>query len=291
VSIEGAGELNGLSPAKRNSKAKRVIESGWQAATNAGGKMRGMLKFKVLVPTCLIVLMAGLIPVAAQTAPQGSMPSVDEILDKYVEALGGKVALEKVTSRVAKGTFEMDQMPGEATEEIYEKAPNKQLAITDNPSFGVVKRGFNGTAGWQDMPQTGLVDVTGDELTAMKRHADFHWSIKLKELYPKMTVKGKESVGGRDAYVVEATPAEGPAETMYFDADTGLLVRLTGEADTPNGPVTIDMTFEDYRDVDGVKVPFTIHESFGDFGFVIKLTDVKQNVPIDDAKFDKPAEQ
>lgn len=250
--------------------------------------MRNTLRWKHLASTCLIILVAGLIPVAAQTAPADSAPSVDEILDKYVQALGGKAALEKLTSRVAKGTFEMDQMPGEATQEIYEKAPNKQLTITDSPSFGTFKRGYNGTTGWQDNPQTGLQDVTGDELASMRRHADFYWSTKLKELYPQMTMKGKESVGGRDAYVIEATPAEGSAETMSFDAESGLLVRLQGEGETPNGPVDFDSTFEDYRDVDGVKVPFVMHQSFGEFSFVIKLTDVKQNVSIDDTKFDKP---
>ncbi len=158
-------------------------------------------------------------------------------------AVGGKAAVEKLTSRVSKGTFEMDQMPGTATEEIYEKAPNKQLSITDAPNFGVVKRAFNGTAGWQDMPQTGLQDVTGNQLAAMKRYADFYREIKLKELYPKMTVKGKESVNGRDAYVVEATPADGPPELMYFDAESGLLVRVQAQVEGPDrhGPVEYDL--------------------------------------------------
>jgi zinc protease len=245
-------------------------------------------RWRPLVSACLIVLAGGLIRAAAQTAPQNPTPSVDEILDKYVQALGGRAALEKLTSRVAKGTFEMDQMPGEATEEIYEKAPNKQLTITDSPSFGVIRRGFNGIAGWQDMPQTGLQDLSGDQLAALRRHADFFWSVKLKELYPKMTVKGKDSFDGGDVYVIEATPAEGPAETMSFDANSGLLVRLQGEREGPEGPVDVDSSFEDYREVDGVKIPFVVRQSFGEFSFVIKLTEVKQNVPIEDAKFDKP---
>jgi hypothetical protein len=244
----------------------------------------------MLISALLVVLVAGLIPAAAQTAPQESLPSVDKILEKYVGALGGKAAIEKLTSRVAKGTFEMDQMPGPATEEIYEKAPNKQLSITDAPSFGVVKRAFNGTVGWQDMPQTGLQDVTGDQLAAMKRYSDFYREIKLQELYPKMTVKGKESVNGHDAYVVEATPADGPPELMYFDVGSGLLVRAQGQAEGPNGTVTIDYTFDDYREVDGINIPFVIHQSMGDFAFTIRLTEVKHNVPIEDAKFDKPTQ-
>jgi len=252
--------------------------------------MRSTVRKNSLILVSLLVFLAGVIPAGAQTAPQESLPSADQILDKYVSALGGKAAIEKLTSRVAKGTFEMDQMPGTATEEIYEKAPNKQLTITDAPNFGVVKRAFNGTAGWQDMPQTGLQDVTGDQLAAMKRYADFYRDIKLQELYPKMTVKGKESVNGHDAYVVEATPAEGAPELWYFDVDSGLLVRAQMQGEGPGGPVTIDSTLDDYREVDGVKIPFVMHQSMGDFAFTIKLTEVKHNVPIEDAKFDKPAQ-
>jgi hypothetical protein len=104
-----------------------------------------------------------------------------------------------------------------------------------------------------------------------------------------MTVKGKESVNGHDAYVIEATPQDGAAETMWFDADSGLHVRTQREGEGPNGKVTFDMTFDDYREVDGIKLPFVMHFSLGDFAFVIKLSEVKHNVPIDDAKFDKPA--
>jgi hypothetical protein len=250
--------------------------------------MRSTFKVNILISVLLVVLGAGLIPAAAETAPQESLPAVDKILEKYVSALGGKAAFEKLTSRVAKGTFEMDQMPGTATQEIYEKAPNKQLSITDAPNFGVVKRGFNGTVGWQDMPQTGVQDVTGEQLAAMKRYADFYRDLKLQELYPKMTVKGKEAVNGRDAYVVEATPTEGAAELWYFAADSGLLVRAQTQGEGPMGPVTIESTFDDYREVDGVKIPHVIHQSMGDFGFTIRLTEVKHNVPIDDTKFDKP---
>jgi hypothetical protein len=142
--------------------------------------------------------------------------------------------------------------------------------------------------GWEDNPQTGLRDITGSELAAMKRYADFYGAIKLKDLYPKMTLKGKESVNGRDAYVIEATPPDGPPETMYFDADSGLLVRTQREAEGPYGKATVDTTFDDYREVDGIKLPYVMRFSMGAFAFVIKLSEVKHNVPIDDAKFDKP---
>lgn len=232
---------------------------------------------------------AAIIPAAPQTPSQAALPTADQILDKFVQAVGGKEAVQKVTSRVAKGTFEMDQMGGDATTEIYEKAPNKQYSITASP-MGDFKRGYNGTVGWQDNPQTGLTELAGAQLADMKRGADFYRDIKMKELYPKRTLKGKESVNGHDAYVVELTPAESSPETWSFDADSGLPVRVQGQAEGPNGTVDVDTSLGDYRDVDGVKVPFLVHQSFGEFAFTIKFTDIKQNVPIDDAKFDKPKE-
>jgi hypothetical protein len=253
--------------------------------------MKDFLKWQAWMAVCLGILALAIFGSAAQTAPQASMPTVDQILDKYVQALGGKEAIQKITSRVAKGTFAMDQMPGEATTEIYQKAPNKIFTDTESPSFGAFKRGFNGTVGWQDTPQTGLADLTGGQLADMKRGADFYGDINLKDLYPKMTLKGKESVDGHDAYVIEATSKDGKPETWYFDVDSGLKVRNQSQAEGPNGTVDVDTRLGDYREVDGVKSPFLIHQSFGDFAFTIKLTDVKQNVPIDDAKFEKPAAQ
>jgi len=251
--------------------------------------MLNSLESKTLLPRCLLVLLAGLTAAVAQTTPQAALPSVDQVLDKYVKAIGGKAAFEKLTSRVSKGTLEMDQLPGPAAEEIYAKAPNKQYMVTDLSSFGQARRGFNGAAGWEDNPQTGMRDITGPELAAMKRDADFYMAIKLRELYPKMTVKGRESVNGHDAYVVEATSPDGAAETMYFDADSGLLVRTVRETEGPNGKATLDVTLDDYRAVDGIKLPFVMHFTLGEFAFVIKLSEVKHNLPIDDAKFDKPA--
>lgn len=268
------------------------------------------MRTKILIATCLVALGVAVIAAPAQTTQQPSaaqpdkakpataaapvtsaapLPTADQIVDKCVQASGGKAAWQKLTSRVEKGTFEMDQMPGESTQEIYAKAPNKVLYVTDIPNFGVVQRAFNGTVGWQDNPQTGLADLSGDELAALKREADFYDVLDLKTLYPKMTVKGKESVDGHDAYVVEAIPAEGAPVTMSFDAASGFLVRAETVAETPNGKANVVTTLSNYREVDGVQLPFQIRSDMGSFAFTIKLSDVKHNVSIDDAKFDKPA--
>ena len=251
--------------------------------------MRYHLGKDTLISACVLVLVLGFIPLAAQTTPADSLPSADQIIEKYVQAVGGKAALEKLTSRVSTGTIEFDVMPGAFNQEIYEKAPNKQCWIMDAAQFGVIRLGYNGTVGWEDNPQTGLRELDGMRLAVMKRTTDFYRPIKLKEIYPKMAVTGKEAINGHDAYVLEATPPDGPAEWMYFDTDSGLLVRHKGQNESPTGPVMVETTTSDYHEVDGIKLPFTTYISRPDISFTIRLSEVKHNVPIEDSKFDKPA--
>ncbi len=225
---------------------------------------------------------------AAQTAGEAvSLPTVDQILDKFIESSGGKAALEKVTSRYVKGTFDIPSMGASGTVEIYAKAPNKSLTVIDVPGFGTIQQGYDGTVAWEDSPMTGARDLSGVELAARKRDADFYRELHLKELFSQVAVKGKEKVGEREAYVIEATPAEGKPEKMFFDVENGLLVRADAERESPQGTALVETYLEDYRDVDGVKMPFTMRQVNPMFSMTIKFTDVKSNVDIDNSKFSK----
>lgn len=224
-------------------------------------------------------------------AQEPAAPTADQILEKYVTALGGRAAIEKITSRVARGSWEAKQGTQVAMGEIelFAKAPNKNGFVLDVDFFGKVRRGFNGTAGWSENPNTGLVDTAGEELESQRREAVFHQALKLRELFPKMTVKGKEKVGERDAWVIEAEPASGRPRKLFFDVESGLLLQSSTQRETQQGVITTSAIFEDYREVDGVKVAFTIKQENPTFPSVIKLADVKHNVPVDDARFEKPA--
>ena len=223
-----------------------------------------------------------------EAKPAAALPSADQIIDKYVQAIGGKAAIEKITSREMKGTFEIAAMGVSGPFESYSKAPNKNMISIDITGFGTVQRGYNGAVGWDSNPQTGLRELSGGELAQMKLGSDFYRDVKLKQLFPKMTVKGVEKVGGRDAYMVEATSADGITEKMYFDTQSGLLVRTDTEADTPEGKMSVTVLASDYREVDGVKLPFTIEQKTPTIEFTIKLSSIKHEVAIDDAKFNKP---
>jgi zinc protease len=215
--------------------------------------------------------------------------TVDQILDKYIQAIGGKAAIEKITSSIQKGTFEIPAMGLKASVEAYSKAPNRQLEIVDLGGYGTSQMGYDGTNAWAQDPQTGLRDIKGVELASLKRKYEFHRELKFKEQYAKLEVKGKEKVGNGEAYVIEATPAEGSAEKFFFDTQSGLLVRNDSEEEGPQGKIPVKTYLEDYKEVDGLKVPFTTRQETPFGNIVVTLTEIKHNVPIDDAKFNKPA--
>jgi hypothetical protein len=217
-------------------------------------------------------------------------PSADQILDRYIEAIGGRAAWKKLTSRVSTGTIEVPQMNLSGTLEIREKAPNHLLAtiILAGASF---RQGFDGTVAWTDDPQNGLHEESGAELEDTRRDADFYHPLDLHTLYSKFTVTGREKIGDHDAYVVEAARAGADPDKLYFDTKTALVLRLSTRHHTADGVTSFQEDLEDYREVDGVKLPFTVHQTTSDSAFTIKFTEIHQNVELDDAQFSKPAAQ
>src|ERR1700754_3372217 len=114
--------------------------------------------------TLTVAVMAQDKPAPAKTPdakPATALPNADQIIAKYVQAIGGKAAIEKHTSRQEKGTFDLPAMGVSAPMESYSKAPNKTVFTIDIPGFGMVQRGYNGTTGWESNPQTGLRDLSG----------------------------------------------------------------------------------------------------------------------------------
>ena len=227
-----------------------------------------------------------LIPaIASAQAP--ATPTVDQVLDKYVAALGGAAALEKLNSRVSLGVVEVPEQGAAGSIEIYSKAPNATLTVIDIQGFGIIRNAWDGSRGWTDNPQAGLNDYTPEQVANAKL-GNFYLPIKLREFYPKMSVKSSDKVADRDVWVVEAAPAEGSPRLFSFDAENGLLVRGVFERDSPAGPAKVETYFSNYKEVDGVKLPFTIRQVNPQFTSIVTISEVKHNLPIDDAKFKKP---
>ncbi len=223
---------------------------------------------------------------AAASTPAASLPSPDQIFAKYVEAIGGADALQKVTTRVGEGSFETSQ-GFHATVEIYRKAPDKSLTIlhTQNGDF---MQGYDGITAWTQNPRGQVQEQTGAALENTKRNADFYRDLHLKQEYSRFLVNGIEKVGDREAYLVLARAAGRPPERLYFDTQTGLLLRWITASDSPLGATPTALEFEDYRDADGAKLPFVERSVRPDGSNTFKFDQVQANVPIDDARFVKP---
>jgi hypothetical protein len=245
-----------------------------------------MKRVTLSVLVCLAVAGATIVRAAAQT-PAGA-PTIDQLIDKCITALGGRAALEKVTSRTSKGTIEIAEASMTGSIEIFEKAPNMN-AIAIELNGMQIRQAFDGKVGWEENPQTGLTEKTGTDLAEAKREATFNMELHMKQLYPKMTVRGREPLGTSSAWVVDAVPAEGNPVVFYFDTESGLLARMDASRQGPDGsPMQVQAYVEDYRVVDGVKVPFVLRQVTSMFTMVMRLVEVKHNVTLDDKMFKKP---
>jgi photosynthetic reaction center cytochrome c subunit len=213
-----------------------------------------------------------------------SLPSADQILDKYLAAVGGADALNKIKTRVQKGTI--DAFGKTYPIEIYSEAPEKRVSLS-HPSTGTSVTAFNGEVGWLSMPG-GFHPMTSAEGEAARIDAELRFAARLRELYKDFRVRPGEPIAGRPTYLVTAKAQGKPTLNLYFDQQNGLLLRLIRFAETPLGRNPTQIDYSDYRDADGVKIPFrwTLVRPGG--AFTIQVESVQQNLPVDEKLFVMP---
>jgi hypothetical protein len=250
------------------------------------------MKFKFVISLLLALTLAAAVfgqnSQPAKNTKAVKLPGAKKILANYVKAIGGKKAVKKIKTRISKGTIEISPMGIKGTVEAYTAAPDKSYSAGSLTGIGQLVEAYDGKNGWSMNPLQGTRDKSGQELLQSKLAADFYRDINLVKLYSKMEVKGIEKVGDKDAYVVIATPDGIPPETFYFDTVSGLLVRSDSTAITPEGNAEIKTFYDDYREVDGVKIPFKMRALLPQFELVTTLTEVINNQSISDTKFKKP---
>jgi photosynthetic reaction center cytochrome c subunit len=217
---------------------------------------------------------------------KASGPAADQLFDNYLKAVGGAAAVDKVTSRVMKGTITFGD--SNVPIEIYSKAPDERASFTQTP-HGESATVFNGREGWLGVPGHPAREMHGSDIDGASIDADLQFPAHLRDMFSKVEVRGTEKVGDHDAYLVVGQRAGKTPLRLYFDEQSGLLVRLVRFGETPLGRLPTQIDYTDYREVNGVKIPlrWTLARPGG--RFTIQVSDVKQNVPVDDAKFAKPA--
>ncbi len=217
--------------------------------------------------------------------PKPVFPPADQLLDKYVAAIGGADALQKVTSRVQKGTliaFGGQHFPVD----VYSKAPEKRLSVM-HLSNGDSITAFDGKQGWLSVPgRVHMMSTT--ENAAARIDADLYFPLHVKTLYEKFQVDAGEKIDGHDTYLVVGRNEGQPPLRLYFDKESGLLLRFVRYGETPLGRNPTQIDYADYREANGLKIPFRWTLSRPGNQFTIQVEQLQQNVPVDDAKFVAP---
>jgi outer membrane lipoprotein-sorting protein len=238
---------------------------------------------------------------AWSAAAPGLAQTADEIIEKHLAAAGGRAAMAKLTSRVATGTLALTTPVGElkGIVEVYNKKPNKQRTLVkiDASALGgseiVNDQRFDGTTGYVIDSFNGNRDITGEQLEAMKNGSFPSPLLTYKENGTTVTLGTREKVGTSDTYVLQLTPRSGPGVKAFIDAETFMLVRTSVTITVPQlgGPIEQVTDFSDFRDVDGIKIPHATKTSNPVQTISATVTEVRQNVEIDDSLFVKPGAQ
>jgi outer membrane lipoprotein-sorting protein len=217
--------------------------------------------------------------------------TADQILDKYLEALGGAQRVAAITSFVAKGTS-AGYGPESAKRpvEIYAKAPGQRTTIvhTDN---GDKTTTYDGRVGWiaEPLRPVPVLALSGQSLDGTKLEADLTFPLRIKQALGNWRAGFPATIDDKDVQVVQGTSAGGALATLYFDAESGLLTRLVRYANSAVGRIPTQIDYADYREVAGVKMPFRWTVTWLDGKETYELTEIQPNAAADAARFAKPA--
>ncbi len=217
---------------------------------------------------------------AAKAIPEG-MTAAD-VIDNYVEAIGGKTNLEKVEDVTTKMTGKVQNI--ELKVITYRKAPNKSFTDLD---AGVMKQEikFDGTKGSQSgMGQVMMLE--GDMLEMIKMQSTMNIYFHYDELGIKSELTGLKDVDGTDAYEVTLTFPSGKKWLNYYDAETGLKIREVSTTETAQGSFTQTVDYSDYKEANGVKYPFKLTQQMGMGPIELEVTSVEINTGLEDSLFD-----
>jgi photosynthetic reaction center cytochrome c subunit len=222
------------------------------------------------------------------------VPSVDQILNKYVEALGGAQRVSSLTSFAGKGTYAGYETAFQKVPvDVFAKAPDQRATIAhmlDGDDFAT----FDGQSGWLATPETlkpmPLIELTGGDLDGARVDAEMSFPGRIKQTLTDWRVGYPEMIDNKEVQVLQGrlTQAGLPVK-LYFDSTSGLLVRLVRYTNSPVGVNPTQIDYSDYREVSGVKLPYRWVVTWTDGRSTIELSELRANVPIDATKFVKPS--
>jgi photosynthetic reaction center cytochrome c subunit len=226
-------------------------------------------------------------------AQQAGEPKGADVLDKYIAALGGAQKLATLKSFIATGTsVGYEGLGGGGSFQIFAKFPDQRstvIVFKDHPERGDTHRVYDGKIGWNKTPRNAVPEyqLSGSELDGVRVDALLSFPGQIKTALTQLRTATAD-LGDKDAEIVQGSGPNGLLVTLYFDKKTSLLLRMVRYSKSPVGRIPTQVDYADYRDVGGIKFPFSYTFSWLDGKDAYKLSDVKVNVPIDAKVFGKP---
>jgi len=242
------------------------------------------LPIRRTLAACAVVVLAA---AGARLRAADELPKAETILDKSIEATGGKAAFEKLHNTVIAGSMELAAMGIKGTVSITKAEPDKILTEIEIAGIGSIKEGYDGKVAWEINPMQGARITDGDEKAAAKLQAHFHEE-NWRDDYKKVETVGAETVDGKDCYKLVLTPNEGSPITQFIDKKTSLVAKTTMTATGPMGEVAVEILISDYRKEGDLLVAHKIQRNAGGQEIAITFDSFKYNVDLAKDKFDLP---
>ena len=226
---------------------------------------------------------------AQSNSETAEMPAGESLMEAYADAIGVNANLKKFRTRRSEGTIEMKEagITGKLT--TIQQAPNKLMVRMEIPGIGEIMQGTDGETAWESSVISGNRILAGEEKKETMRRALFESDAQWKDLYESVKTIGTEKVGEKDTWVVELKPKDSThLQTNYFDKKSKLLVQSKMQITSPMGAIAVEMAFDEFREVDGVRMPFTTTQKVLGQTQVMKLTKVTHNEELPAGTFDRP---
>jgi len=234
------------------------------------------------------ILCATLLLAARVLPAADDLPKAETILDKFIEATGGKAAYEKNHSMVSTGTIDFVGKGITGQVRAYHQAPDKFYSEADIKGIGKVEQGSDGQVTWERSAMQGARIKEGPEKTFSMQAARFNGDLHWRDIYTKVEVVGAEDVAGKKCYKLELTIGDGVRLTKSYDKDSNLLVKTIVPLKTPMGEFEVEMLAADYRKEGGILTPHKMTQKVIGQEFTVTINEVNYNVEIPKSRFELP---
>jgi hypothetical protein len=226
---------------------------------------------------------------AAVIAWGADLPSADSLLERYVEATGGRKAYDARKSEIMRGTVEYSALGVKGTVVRWEAQGLYRMHM-EFPGIGAMEAGVKGGIAWERSDLLGPRVKEGVERAEALREAEMSAEAKWRDLYRKVETTGEETVDGEECYKVTLTPDEGAPETMFLSKKSGLALKMMGTATTQLGEVTLEVFFKSYKNFGGILEPVQVIEKTAGQQITFTVDQIEANPAIPASQFDLPAE-